>query len=306
MAHHLVAGAGAIGRSLALRLIGRGDCVTLATRSGTVVQGAQALRMDAADARAFSAAASGCQTIFLCTNPPYHRWAAEWPPIFAAAIEAARRSGAGLVIMGNLYAYGQPEGVMTEASLYCPIESKGAVRLAGWQAALAAHERGEIRAVEVRASDYFGPGAEKTAHLGGDFFRAILQSKTSRVVGDPEAIHSWSFVPDIVAALIAAADFAGPWGRIWHVPAAPPLSRRDIAGQLDARYGCAGRVAAYPRWLLRGLGWVSPLMREVEASSYQFRAPFVMAAPETEALLRIRATPWDEALALTAESYRTH
>ena len=304
MTHHLVVGVGSIGRTLALRLIERGDRVTLATRSGTAMNGAQALRMDASDTAAFSAAASGCQTIFLCTNPPYHRWATEWPPIFAAAIEAARRSGAGLVIMGNLYAYGKPEGAMTEASPYHPVEKKGEVRLACWQTALAAHERGEIRAVEVRASDYFGPDVGKNAHLGVDFFRPILQSKKAMVVGDPDVIHSWSFIPDIVSTLVAAGDFTGPWGRIWHVPSDLPLSRRDIARQLNSRYGCTGRVAGYPQWVLRLLGHFSPMLREVEASSYQFREPFVIDARETEALLQIRATPWSEALALTAESYR--
>jgi nucleoside-diphosphate-sugar epimerase len=303
MAHHLIAGAGHIGRALALRLMGRGDGVTLATRSGTALDGARALRLDAADAAAFSAAARGCQTIFLCVNPPYHRWPAEWPPIMAAAVEAARRSGAGLVIMGNLYAYGQPEGAMTEATPYHPVESKGQARLACWQTALAAHRRGEIRAVEVRASDYFGPGIGKNAHLGGDFFRPILQSKTAWVIGDPEAAHSWSYVPDIAATLVAAADFTGDWGRVWHVPGNPPLPRRQIAGQINTRHGCAGRVAGIPSWLPRLLGVFSPMLREVMASSYQFRAPFVMDARETGALLGIQATPWDEALAQTIASY---
>jgi nucleoside-diphosphate-sugar epimerase len=304
MTHHLVAGAGPIGRALALRLIERGDHVSLATRSGTALAGARALRMDARDAAAFSAAAAGCQTIFLCPNPPYHRWAAEWPPMMHAAIQAARRSGAGLVIMGNLYAYGQPAGAMTEAAPCRPVETKGHVRLACWQAALAAHERGDIRAVEVRASDYFGPGVEKNAHLGAGFFRPVLQSKTAWVVGDPGAPHSWSFVADIAATLVAAAGFSGAWGRVWHVPGNPPLSRNGIAAQINTRHDCVGRVAGVPQWALRLAGGFSPMLREVAASSYQFRAPFVMDARATEALLHLRATPWDEALAQTVASYR--
>jgi len=246
----------------------------------------------------------GCERIFLCTNPPYHRWHSEWPPILAAAVEAARRNSAGLVVMGNLYAYGKPEGAMSESSPFRPIENKGEVRLALWQEALAAHERGEIRAVEVRASDYFGPGIGRNAHLGVDFFRPVLQSKRAMVVGDPDMIHSWSFVPDIVSTLVAAADFTGPWGRAWHVPSNLPLSRRDIVSQLNAHYGTAGRVAGYPQWLLRLAGYVSPMMREVAASSYQFREPFVIDARDTEALLQVQATPWSEALIMTADSYR--
>lgn len=299
----LVVGAGQIGHPLAERLAARGDTVTIATRSGSPARGARALVLDASDPEAFSRAAEGASTIFLCTNPPYTDWAAEWPPIFRAAITAAGSSGAGLVMMGNLYPYGSPTGPMTEDSPQTTTEEKGLIRLAGWRAALAAHEAGEIRAVEVRASDYFGPGAAGTAHLGRSFFGAILASKTAHVVGKPDIVHSWSYLPDIVSTLIAAADHAGAWGRIWHVPSGA-VSRTDIAAQLNARYGTHGKVSGYPQWLLRSLGAVNPMMREVWAASHQFLVPYIIDSARTERELGVAATPWDEALATTAESYR--
>jgi nucleoside-diphosphate-sugar epimerase len=303
MAQQLVVGAGQIGRPLAEHLAGRGDAVTIATRSGPPATGAQARILDAADARAFSSAAEGAATIFLCTNPPYTAWTTDWPPIFRAAIAAASSSGAALVVMGNLYPYGRPTGPMTEGSPERTTEAKGRVRKAGWSQVRAANDRGEIRAVEVRASDYFGPGSGGTAHLGESFFTAILRSRTARVVGAPSLIHSWSYLPDIVTTLIAAADYAGDWGRIWHVPSTA-ISRTSIAEQLNRRQGTHGKVRGYPQLMLRTLGLVSPMMREVAASSYQFRVPFVIDARETERKLGVTVTPWEEALATTSESYR--
>ncbi|TFB47629.1 NAD-dependent epimerase/dehydratase family protein [Cryobacterium tagatosivorans] len=300
---HLVVGAGLIGRPLAERLAARGDSVTIATRSGSASRGATPLVLDAGDPVAFSRAAARASTIFLCTNPPYTKWAAQWPPIFRAAITAATTSGAGLVVMGNLYPYGSPSGPMTEHSPEATTETKGLIRLAGWRQVLAAHERGDIRAVEVRASDYFGPGADATSHLGRSFFTAVQASKTARVVGKPDALHSWSYLPDILSTLVAAADHTGDWGRVWHVPSGA-VRRTDIVQQLNRRYGTHGTVSGYPQWLLRTLGAVSPMMREVWASSYQFVVPFVIDFAETERRLGVAATPWDEALATTAESYR--
>lgn len=304
MSRQLVVGAGLIGAGVARRLAARGDDVVLATRSGSAVEGARARTLDAADPDAFASAASDAETIFLCTNPPYTRWPSDWPPVFAAAIVAAAQSGAGLVIMSNLYGYGPPDGPMTEHSPEKSTETKGLVRLAGWHAALAAHERGDIRAVEVRASDYFGAGATGTAHLGEGFFHAAARSKRAMVVGDPALPHSWSYLPDIVSTLVAAADNAGDWGRVWHVPSGDALPRTTIMEQLNAHYGSNGRVAGYPHWVLRSLAAVSPMMREVEASSYQFRMPFVIDSAETERLLGVRATPWSHALATTADFYR--
>ncbi|MGO7983622.1 NAD-dependent epimerase, partial [Rhizobium johnstonii] len=100
----------------------------------------------------------------------YHRWVTEWPPVFDAAIAAARASGAALVVMGNLYPYGEPTGPMSESTPEITTETKGLVRRDGWARVREAGLRGDIRAVEVRASDYFGPGAGPTAHLGSRFF----------------------------------------------------------------------------------------------------------------------------------------
>ncbi|MBX0300067.1 NAD-dependent epimerase/dehydratase family protein [Cryobacterium sp. 1639] len=303
MPTHLIVGAGWIGRELARQLVARGDNVTVATRSGTAVAGGTARMLDASDPVAFVLAAERMDTIFLCTNPPYPDWARRWPPVFAAAIAAASVTGATLVSMGNLYPYGSPTGPMTEHSPETTTESKGLIRRAGWRRMLDAHERGEIRAVEVRASDYFGPGVSGTAHLGQAFFSAVLASKTARVVGRGDLVHSWSYIPDIAATLIAAAGYTGSWGRIWHVPSGAH-SRTEIATQLNARYTSHGVVAGYPDWMLRSLGAVSPLMREVYRSSYQFQVPYVIDSLETERELGVAATAWDEALVTVAESYR--
>ncbi|TFB72070.1 NAD-dependent epimerase [Cryobacterium glaciale] len=220
------------------------------------------------------------------------------------AIAAASASGARIVVMGNLYPYGSPSGAMTEHSPETTTETKGLVRRAGWAKLRAAHDAGRIQAVEVRASDYFGPGATGTAHLGESFFTAVGRSKTAHVVGKPQLPHSWTYLPDIVTTLIAAADDTGDWGRIWHVPSGT-FSRVDIAEQLNVQYGSQGKVSGYPQWLLRSLGLANPMMHEVWASSYQFVVPFVIDSAETQRELGVAATPWHEALLATAESYRS-
>ena len=304
MPQHLVVGAGMIGRPLAERLAVRGDQVTVGTRSGATVDGAESIVLNAGDAPAFTRAATGVATIFLCTNPRYTDWPTQWPPIIDAAIEAASVTGARLVVMGNLYPYGSPTGPMTEHSAETTTETKGLVRKNAWHRVRDAHDRGEIRAVEVRASDYFGPGVVGTAHLGDRFFTAILGSKTARVVGRPGRVHSWSYLPDIVTTLVGAADHQGEWGRLWHVPSTA-VTRNDIADQLNRRYGAHGTVAGYPQWLLKSLGMLNPMMHEIWASSYQFTVPFIIDSAETERELGVGKTPWADALATTADSYRT-
>ena len=300
----LVLGAGPVGSAVTAALRERGRQVTVATRSATALPGARAVGLDAADAGALARAATGCSTIFICTNPPYHRWRSEWPPIVDAVIQAARATGADIVMVGNLYSYGQATMPMTERSPEIPAESKGEVRRDLWATLRAATERGDVRAVEVRASDYFGPGATADAHLGARFFVPILAGKRSSAVGNPDLPHSWAFLPDMANTLIAASEHEGEWGRIWHVPAATTLSRTEICRQIDDRYGVSGSVTGLPSWLLSAVGVFNPVLREVAASSYQMTAPFLSDAGETERKLGVRATAWETALDDTVEYYR--
>ena len=300
---HLILGAGLIGTALAHTLVTRGDHVRVASRSGTRLPGTRSAVADAADAHAIAELAGDADTIFVCTNPPYPEWAAAWPPVFAAAVGAARDTGARLILMGNLYAHGRVSGPMTAQDPLHPVESKGRIRQAGWDSLKEAHDRGDIRAAEVRASDYFGPGAGPTAHLGRRFFAPLLGGKTAWGVGDPAQPHAWSYLPDIAATLVALADAADDrFGRPWLVPS-HSRSRQEIAHEVSELTGMSGRVRGIPAIALRGLGLVSPQMREVERVSYQFSSPFTVDARDSERELGVRATPWASALATSVAAY---
>lgn len=298
----LIVGAGAVGTALADLLIERGETVRIASTSGRTVTGTESLRLDASDATALTAAAAGCRTIFLLVNPPYTTWPETLPPIVDAAIEAARRTGADLVMGGNLYAYGPVDGAMTEQSPLASTEAKGMLRAELWRRAQAATLRGDVRAVEVRSSDYYGPTAGANSHLGTKFFGPIVASETARVTGDPLMPHSWSYIPDFAATLAAAADDDRSWGRAWHVPSGEPRTMRDIAAEANLVAGSSGDLERVSPTLVALAKLVSPFLREVEAVRYEFERPYVLDASETEGALQLRPTPWRDALDATVEA----
>jgi len=302
----LVVGAGEIGRHLVERLIDRGADVRVVTRHGTAVPGAEAVAADASDAAALTAAVDGAHTIYVCTGPSTYtteEWERAWPPVFRAVIAAARETRARVVVQGNLYPYGRSDAAMTEHSPEQPETGKGRVRRDGWAALKAATDAAEVRAVEVRASDYFGPHVGGSSHLGRRFFQPVLASHTAQVVGDPTVPHSWSYVDDMASTLIAAADWHGPWGRVWHVPSGAPHSLDEITATLNEWFGSHGHARGVPQWVLQAAGLVRPQLRGIAEESWQFRHPFIIDASETERMLGVHATPWEDALRATAESY---
>jgi nucleoside-diphosphate-sugar epimerase len=301
---HLVIGAGVIGGRVAELLAKRGERVTVVSRSGSGPADVTRVAADARDAEAMTRLAAGADVIFNCVNPPYHRWPADWPPIAASVLRAAERSGAVLVTLSNLYGYGPGAGAydgshpMTEETPLAATGRKGQVRARVWQDARAAHEAGQVRASEVRAADFIGPGAQSA--LGERVVRRVRQGKSVSVLGRVDRLHTWSFTEDVASMLIVAGTDSRAWGRAWHVPSGEPRTQRQVISDLGAAAGFVQiRVKAIPSAALAGMGLVWPLMRELRETEYQFRDDFIMDSSAAQAAFGLKPTPWEEIVAVT-------
>jgi nucleoside-diphosphate-sugar epimerase len=304
VATHLVLGAGPIGTAVTHQLAAQGNAVTVVSRSGRgpALPGVRRVAADAGDADALSTLAEGAAALYNCVNPAYHRWPADWPPIAAAVLTAAERSGAVLATASNLYGYGPVDGPMTETLPLAAPGAKGAVRARMFTDALAAHEAGRLRMTEVRGSDYVGPDAE--SHLGERVVPRVLAGRKASVLGSADQPHTWTFTHDMARMLVVAAADERAWGRAWHAPSNPPRSQRQAIDDLARVAGAPPiRVSTVPRALLVGMGLVNPTMRELRETLYQFEQPFVMDSSDAQRTFGLAPTPWDEVLATTLRSY---
>ncbi|HEX6888583.1 MAG TPA: NAD-dependent epimerase/dehydratase family protein [Candidatus Nanopelagicales bacterium] len=304
MARHVVVGAGGIGRATARKLAQRGHEVTLASRSGTDpgLEGVRAVAADAADARALASLASGAASLVNAVNPShYHTWARDWPPVAAAMLSAAETSGAALLTVSNLYGYGPVAAPMTESTPLRPAGTKGELRAGMWRDALAAHEAGRIRASELRASDYFGPGATgRVSMLNAFVIAPAAAGRTVRLItGGPDVPHSWTYLEDIgtLAAVLATDDRA--WGRPWHVPTSAPRTVREVVAEVAGLRGHPVPAVTRMPGVMRAVARLSPTVRELDETRYQFDQPFVLDSTQAESTFGLAPTPWHEALAET-------
>ena len=317
MTHHLVLGAGGVGRSTTAALVALGHTVTLASRSGRVGErpwqdthpdAVEVVAVDAGDPSAVTALARGAVSIVNAVNPPsYMTWDTDWPPVAAATLAAAESTGAGLVIIGNLYGYGEVDAPMKEDDPMRPSGHKGRIRADMWTEALARHEAGRLRVTEVRSSDYFGPGTTpRTSYLNDVLVDSLLAGRPPFVpLGRADAPHSWTYVPDVgaFAALVATSDLA--WGRAWHVPTSAPCTFDEAARDIARLAGVKPRsVRVLPRPLGTAAGLVIPFMREVRETRHQFERPFVLDSTLTEHTFGTAPTPWEDALTATIAARR--
>lgn len=302
---HVIVGAGPVGSATALLLAEEGDRVKLVSRSGSGPDHPRIEKVatDAADRAAMLRLSVGAVAIYTCANPAYHRWTTDWPPIASSLLQAAKECNAVLVTMSNLYGYGPVDRPMREEDELAATSVKGRVRATMWTEALAAHNSGQVRATEARASDFFGPG-ETASHFARTIPR-ILAGKTVHVLGDPNAAHSWTYIPDVARTLVVLARDERAWGRPWHVPTNAPLSQRAVVKALaDLAGSPAPRVRGIPAWVVRGAGLVSPLLRELREVLYQFERPFVLDSSAVTEMFGLEPTSMGDALAATLEWWR--
>ncbi|WP_435121659.1 NAD-dependent epimerase/dehydratase family protein [Micromonospora tulbaghiae] len=293
MALHVIVGAGPVGTATARLLAERGERVRVVTRRGTGPEhpAIERVAADAADADRLTALSEGADALYNCANPEYHTWPTDWPPLAAALLTAAERSGAVLTTVGNLYGYGPVDAPMTEATPLAATGVKGRVRNRMWADALAAHRAGRARTTEVRGSDYIG--------LGGNSLPMMVLPKVlaGRRVFLPvawDAPHTWTYVGDVARTLVAAATDPRAWGRAWHVPSAPPMSMRALADRAAARAGApAPRLTRMPYPVLWLGGLADPFARELRETAHQFAGPFVMDSTAASETFGIEGTPLD-------------
>jgi nucleoside-diphosphate-sugar epimerase len=299
---HVVVGAGAIGRQVAAHLAERGADVVIVTRSGTDtgVAGVEHVAADASDADRLTEIVKGSEVLYNCANPgDYTKWMSVWPPLASAMLTAAERTGATYAITGNLYPYGPLDEPMTEAHPDAATDKKGRLRAAMWADALAAHREGRARAVEVRASDFVGPGVGDNGHINRHL-ATLKAGKRAWVIGSADLPHSFTDVGDAARLLVAAAEDESSHGRIWHASTNEPLTQRQVIADVAHAGGFPEpKVSAVPGAVLT-LASVVPFMRELRDMSYQWRRPYVLDDTVTRTHFGIEPTPWDEVCRRTA------
>jgi nucleoside-diphosphate-sugar epimerase len=295
MGLHVIVGAGPIGTATAKELTERGHRVRMVTRSGRGPDFVERVAADATDADRLTELATGADAIYNCANPPYHQWPQLWPPLATAILDAAKRTGAVLVTMSNLYGYGPVDAPMTEQTPLRATSVKGRIRVQMWRDALAAHERGEARVTEARASDFIGAGAHS---LFTDMVAPPVQrGRTAYVPADLDAPHSLTYTGDVGRTLAVLGTDPRALGRAWHVPTPPATTLRRVAQRYAELAGApAPKLRRMPVAVLRVGALAQPVAREFLEVRYQFERPFIVDSSAVQDTFGLRPTPIDDVL----------
>lgn len=145
-------------------------------------------------------AAAGVDVIVNAWNPVYPDWAKQVPKLTAQVIEAAKSSGATVIIPGNVYNYG-----IDAPAIYAADTPHGAQNPLGRIRIdmEAAYRASGVRSIIIRAGDFIDTQAS------GNWFDMMMIPKLAKgrfvYPGNPDIAHAWAWLPDLT---MAAADLA--------------------------------------------------------------------------------------------------
>lgn len=238
-------------------------------------------------------AAKGCDVIVNGLNPPnYHDWATIIPRITGQVIEAARVSGATVLLPGNVYHFGDRPGIWSETTPAKPVSRKGQIRLKMEQDYAASG----VQTIILRAGNFIDPDGQGCV-MSTVYLRSIEQGKIT-LPGPADTRQAMCYLPDWARAAVALAEMRQDLPGFVDVPfAGHTLTALELKSGIEKLRGRDIRFVRFPWLLFRLTGPIWELARELTEMRYLWNTDHALSGERLKQLLpEFETTPLDEVL----------
>ncbi|MEH6403758.1 MAG: NAD(P)H-binding protein [Sneathiella sp.] len=274
-----------------VRAFARSWAIDAAQDSAT---GVERVTGDAFDENDVAQASMGCDVIINALNPPYPRWRQDLPRLTNSVIYGAKKSGATVMIPGNVYNYGaeMPEN-LTENTDHNPTSHKGRLRMEMEET----YRQSGIQTILLRAGDYFEQ--QKTGDWFGSHITANLDKGHVMYPAKLDQVHAWAYLPDLARAMAALAlkrQYFKPFEEFGFPGYG--VTGQQLVDVMEENLGHKLKIKNMPWRLIRVLGLILPQMREVAEMSYLWQVPHRIDGSKLATILPdFKVTPLKNAIA---------
>ncbi|QYD70527.1 NAD(P)H-binding protein [Paraburkholderia edwinii] len=305
----LFGAAGAAGRSIAAALRAQGVRYRAIGRSRPALEAAfgddpnaDIVTWNPDDPSSVAAAAAGLHTAVYLVGVPYDQFATH-PPLMRNTLAGLDAAGVErLILIGTVYPYGRPQQQpVTEAHPREPHTFKGRMRREQEDLVLDAHGRNGLSTLVLRLPDFYGPGVERSFLHG--VFEGAARGGRAQMIGPIDIPHEFIFMPDLGPVVAALVHTPAAYGRVLHLAGAGTITPREVATRAYALAGRAPKLMVAGKTMLRAIGLINPIMRELVEMHYLLTDPVVLDDSALQALIGpISTTPYDEGIRLSYEA----
>lgn len=304
----VVFGYGAVGRETAALFAARGDDVIVAQRHAParLPHGIRFIASDFTARESVANACKECDIVICAVGLPYdwRVWERAWPAAIDALLSACETTGARFIFADNLYMAGPQTSPLTEAMPLTDYGHKPRLRSQLTRMWQTAHQSGRVRAVAVRASDFYGPNVS-TSVLSAFGVAKLMQGQPALIPYSPDFPHDFTYVPDFAHAIVTLVDAPDDaYGQAWNVPNAPAHTLRELLALAAQIANVPLRVRVIPAWLIPVIGLFSREVHELREMRFQTDRPYRVDATKYQTRFGGHPTPFEKGLSATVEFYR--
>ena len=304
----VIFGYGAVGRETAALMSARGDDVLVAQRSAPRNNPLKLAftACDLTDSASVAKACAGRDVAICAAGFPYDStvWERDWPKAMNALLTGCASSGARFVFADNLYMLGPQTKPLTEDMPLTSYGRKPRLRSAITRLWQEAHTAGRVKAVAVRAADFYGPDVP-TSVLSAYGVEKLVAGKAAQVPYSPDHPHDFTYVPDFARALVTLADAPDDaYGQAWNVPNAPTRSLRELLTPAASIASVKPKIQVLPGWLIPILALFQPILGEIKEMAFQTDRPYRVDASKYQKRFGGATTPFETGLAETVAYYQ--
>ncbi len=229
-------------------------------------------------------AAIGADVIVNGLNPPnYHNWAKFIPEITANVIQAAKASGATVILPGNVYPIGDTPGIWDENTPHKPNSRKGQIRKEMEEAYRRAAQSG-VQTINLRAGDTIDPLSSETI-FDLVMFKGLTKGKLT-LMGRADIPHAYCYVPDFARAAVALANKRDQLAAYEDIPfAGQTLSGDEIKATLEILLDRPLKTTQFPWLMMRLLSPFWELARELTEMRYLWYTAHQLSGKKLKHLL---------------------
>ena len=226
-------------------------------------------------------AAMNCDVIVNGLNPPnYHDWKTQIPKITHDVINAATKSGAAVLVPGNVYHFGNSAGVWSENTPPNPVSRKGKIRL-DMEREYAASG---VKTIILRAGNFIDPDGQNCP-MSAVYLRAIKRGKIT-LPGPANINQAMCYLPDWSRAAVALCEKRDQLEKFEDIPfTGHTLTALDIKAELEQLLNKDLQFVEFPWWLFKLLGPFWELAREMNEMRYLWNTDHALSNERFNALV---------------------
>jgi nucleoside-diphosphate-sugar epimerase len=260
------------------------------------------------DTAALAAAAPDATVVVQALSPLYtHRvWRRDVPRLTQAAIAISRELAATLMLPASVYNFGRElPPMLFEHTPQVPDTVKGGLRIDSETQIRLATQDGGLRAVVIRAGDFFGSGQ-------GSWLDLVMAKDLPRgkftYPGRLDLPHAWAYLPDLAQAFVRVAQARAqlPAFETLHFAGHTVTGAQGCEALADIAWdhgwlpaGGSLRQGSLPWPLLRLFGLVAPTFEALAEMRYLWNRPHRLVDTRMQRLPgRQQQTPFGDAVRL--------